>query len=62
MTHATVVVRDMIATGALKAPKNPEEYLTLVFNQAYQIADFSTGHREVKIAEAKAAYADDSDE
>lgn len=61
MTHATQIVRDMIQAGTIVKPLCKEEYLEKVIEVAYTIADFSTGWREVKMAEAMAAYKEDEE-
>lgn len=59
MTHASRIVRDMVDLDVIKAPKNEAEYVEKVIEIAYSIFDFSSGHREVKMVEAQAAYTGD---
>lgn len=58
MTHASRIVKDMCDLGIL--PKFKEaEYVEKVIEVAYTVADFSTGWREQKMADAMSAYEGD---
>lgn len=59
MNHASRIVRDMIDTKVIGAPKNEAEYVEKVIEVAYSVFDFSSGWREQKMADAQAAYAGD---
>jgi hypothetical protein len=52
MTHASRIVDDMVRGGIIGKPQSEEEYIEKVFDVAYQITEFSSGHREVKMAMA----------
>lgn len=56
MTHASRIVRDMVDLGVIVAPPKEAEYVEKVIEVAYTIADFSTGWREQKMADAMAGY------
>ncbi len=56
MTHASRIVRDMVDLGVIAAPPKEAEYVEKVIEVAYTIADFSTGWREQKMADAMAGY------
>ena len=57
LTHASRVVHDMHEASVISI-KNEEEYVNKVLEIAYIFADFSTGWREVKEAEAQMAFND----
>lgn len=61
MTHASRILRDMIDLGIVSTTKVKDEaaYVEKVIEIAYTVFDFSSGHREVKMVEAQAAYAGD---
>lgn len=58
LTNARSLVDTLLASGAVKY-KDEQTTIDLILTFAYQFADFSTGQREVKMAEAKAAYKED---
>jgi hypothetical protein len=53
LNHATKIVDDMIGHGVILAPKDMDAYIQTVIDTAGTLAQFSTGWRDIELAQLK---------